>query len=374
MRPHDIDSIRAWAHGDLNDEALAALEEALGRDSELAALARAWRDVEGLTALADGGAQPASDLTAADLDTLLDQEQRTRFTPWIGAAAAFLVLCSVGSALVFFKVEPAVPVALHSIPASADPQPFSPDLDAQLAQIADYHPILNDQVAWLDSLETGLLLARVTGRPLLLWCIHPTCPFCKAMRESTLLDPSVHEVLTRLVPVQLNVMEDPRYANFGLPEGGFPMFEVVTPELADLHTFFNYQEPEDFIEQLRRGLDKRGDAVVLRWDDMGEIIGVLQEAREAERQNKLGAALAGYQSLRGLGGGGLLSELGAKGVERLAAQALDFLDQARRNHDPARVLAGAAMVFAGSDYATDFRALEQQASHTGSFPPIARGH
>lgn len=379
MSSHDIDRVRAYALGEMQTDERAAFEAQLVRDPELTALVEAWSMAMAFTAIEDA-ALPVSLLELDELDRRIDAEPVLVLrsgTPWLRVAAALLLIVGAGAAALGWgwgtRVVPQM-VTLNSIPARVPAQPTELVADEQLALLANYTPVREGSIVWLDSIENGQSVARATGRPLLLWCIHPTCPFCKRMRESTLLDPEVQALVANFVPVQLDVMQERRYAGLNPMENGFPMFEVVNEDLVALHTFFNYQASPDFMRELQQGLEAYGEHVVLSWERLPEALEVLQSARLAEQRGRLGRALAGYQAMGELGAGLSLSVLAERGAQRLAARAHEFLDQARRNADPARVLSGAAGVFAGSSYAADFRALEVETRRTGDFPALTWSH
>ncbi len=371
MGDFDLDLIRAWASGKLPAERAAQFEKSMAADPELAEFAEAWRELDAYSDVeasheADPESGMRSVLSFGVLEALMDQAPVVPWTPLLHVAAASVLflggILGLHSELSTNPSNTAVPSA-HDIPFVEHAPPMDMELDEQLAALRDYQPIKNGEVQWLDSIAAGQLLGRATGRPLLVWCIHPTCPFCKKMRESTLLDLDVQEALEQFVPVQLNVMQEARYANMTL-EHGFPMFEVLTNELGDLHRFYNYQESKPFIGELSRGiegLEKDLDGASLSWKRWPDAVGTLLDARAAERAGRFGEALRGYQAMGELGAGLQLSELSEAGERRLALLANNYLHQAQRNADPARVLGGAAWVFRGSSFEAEFQKLERAA-------------
>ncbi len=375
----DLEALRAWAAGELPEAERAPFERRLIDDPELGALADAWSDVVRVTdaALAAEASAPTSRTRFEDIERRLDAEESpfVHAFPRRVAAAVLIGLVAGGGLLASIAGGPAPRpvVTLESIPRVADAPPMNPATDALVARLLDYQPIADGSIAWIDTIEEGRAIADASGRLLLLWGIHPTCPFCKRMRETTLLEADVHDALESYVPAQIDVMRSNRYATLNPMERGFPIFEVVTADLDVLHTFFSYQSEEDFIRELQRGLAERGDAQVLDWDRLPEVAGVLGEARALEREGRLGAALARYQALVDLGGGHSLSRAGERGVRRLAAVANRYLELAESNADPARVLAGAAAEFRGSAYAADFERVAAAARAADAFPRITRG-
>ena len=372
----DLETLRAWAAGELPEAERAAFERRLVDDPELGALAEAWADVVRVTGAALQDA-PTSRTRFEDIERRLDAEESpfVQAFPRRVAAAVLIGLLAGGGLLAALAGGPAPrpTVTLESIPLVAEAPPMDPATDALVGRLMDYRPIADGSIAWIDTIEEGRAIADASGRLLLLWGIHPTCPFCKRMRETTLLEADVHDVLESYVPAQIDVMQERRYATLNPMDRGFPIFEVVTADLDVLHTFFNYQSEEDFIRELERGLAERGDAQVLGWDRLPEVAEVLGEARALEREGRLGAALVRYQALVDQGGGHSLSRAGERGVRRLAAVANRYLELAADNADPARVLSGAAAEFRGSAYEADFRRVADAARANEGFPRLERG-
>jgi hypothetical protein len=365
MSDFDLDLVQAWAAGKLPAAQATAFEASMVEDPELAEFASAWRELDGYTQVeetheADPDNRMRSVLTFGALEALME----TPPAPWtpllhIAAAASVALGATLGVHAGFSSDSATLdPLATSSIPLVTEADPMDPAFDQDLIALRDYLPVRAGEVQWLDSIAAGQVVANSTGRPMLLWCIHPTCPYCKKMRETTLLDPDVQDLLLQFVPVQLDVMNEQRYASMTL-EHGFPMFEVVTPELADLHRFYNYREPTDFRQELIRGLQERGDGATLSWETWSAAASSLLNARAAERAGRLGEALVGYQSMAELGAGLRLSAVAERGERRLAVIAGGYLEQAQRNADPARVLGGAAWEFRGSSFGAEFRSLAQ---------------
>ncbi|MFT7484241.1 MAG: thioredoxin-related protein [Candidatus Paceibacteria bacterium] len=380
MSSYDMDRVRAFARGEMEPEQVARFEAELADNPELQAAAAAYGEVLSFTSVAlEGSSQAsASSLSLERLDSLLgaepDARREPRFTwPWRSAAAASFLILSLSLSFYAWDSQSRQPssVTMNSIPRLARAASLDHGVtehpSLQIAAIASYMPVRDGSIQWLEQIDAGLRVAQATGRPLLLWCIHPTCPYCKRMRESTLLDPEVQELMASFVPVQLDVMQEERYSKMNPMEHGFPMFEVVDEELEGLHTFYNFHEPASFMAELQRGLDEHGPHEVLRWERLEEVAGVLAGARSAEERGEFGKALSGYQSLGELGAGLSLSAAGERGVARMTVLAHGFLDRAREASDCASILAQAADAFEASDYAADFLALEDEARRAQAF-------
>ena len=71
----------------------------------------------------------------------------------------------------------------------------------------------NDEISWSDNLSQAQVIARHTGKPILLHFFSDTCPPCKMMDKHTFPNPAIAKtVQDSFIPVKLNVKHYPREA------------------------------------------------------------------------------------------------------------------------------------------------------------------
>ena len=374
MDPHpNIEAIRAWAEGRLGPEEVAALERAIQADPELHALAQAYGDVHRITAGAleaeAGEAMPLPDF--AQLERRMAAEESTR--PWRRAAAAAGVLLLTGAAIYVAtrdsESEAAAPVVFQTISEGLLVEAETLDVERTLELLGSYRPVEDGKIRWVDNLADAQLMAGVTGRPMVLWGIHPTCPICANLRETTMIDEIVLDSISDYVPAQVNVMVNEHYAGID-PNEGFPVFELVDARMKLLEKFTGFVEAKDFRDYLSVGLERQGEVAALEWEFAEELVGVYERATQSEASEAYADAIFGYRELLDRGAGHALTLAGQRGLLRVARAAEVIVRRALVEEAPETMLAGAITAFEGTPYAADLEALQVAISRTGAIPDI----
>lgn len=368
MQPiSEYERARAWAEGLLDGDQRVAFEAEMHADEELQSFARSYRAVfqatRGLESL-----EGVSGLQFEDLEARMDESDRG---PWSSlrrvAAVAALVLTVATLSWWGMRGEASrAEVELSSIPLELEVAPRkAPTLPEG---IADYVPVRDGEIQWIFSLEEGVELSRLSGAPLVVWGIHPTCPYCKRMRESTLLDPRVLAAFESWVPVQLDVMQTNYFDDLDIMQTGFPVFELRDVAFEELAVFYGYVEPQKFAKLLEGNRPPNTLAVA----ETRSQLQLLDQALGAERDGQPGTAAALFAELAADAGSEGLHEEALAGVERVAQLAARELTQALAAESPTEALGKALIRFEGSEYATDFaRVLEALGEH-GHEPVLRR--
>lgn len=71
---------------------------------------------------------------------------------------------------------------------------------------------ISSVLPWRKNIHDALFLASVEYRPVLAFFSSPGCIWCSRMKEETLSDPNVQELLSHFILVEVDVAEDPRSA------------------------------------------------------------------------------------------------------------------------------------------------------------------
>jgi hypothetical protein len=220
--PLDLDRIRDAAEGRLSPEQLAVLVARRGAEPELDAMAR---DFEAVASLGDVEAVPecavSFDRLALD-DAPSARPTLARWAPFLAAAAAVLVV--LGGVLVDRRdVAEAGPVVLQAIVLDevVAPTPLP-------AAALDYAPTGSDGLRFVERLSDGRTLAAATGRPLVVFVYHPSCPLCRALERTTFRDAAIAPIAQHFVLARANVEKEGATLLKGVSVG-WPVFLVFHP-------------------------------------------------------------------------------------------------------------------------------------------------
>jgi hypothetical protein len=258
--PSSYDAIRAWAEGTLGPEDVRRLEAAFAADPDLRFAAEEYRAVHRMTGGLPAEA-PVSRVTFDDVARELGLPEdgapaaTTRWVRWSLAAAALLLL-SLGALWALRERRPDAPDApaaleLSSLPADAAGAPAAPDVPAHLA---GWRPVADGKIQWLTSREEARAVAARTGRPVLVYVFHESCPYCVEMDETTLRDRVVVEAAGGFVPLHVDVMRLPREEGMALFRKGWPYFAVERADGVEVASFPGRHDGAEFRERLEAAL------------------------------------------------------------------------------------------------------------------------
>ncbi|MCC7137946.1 MAG: hypothetical protein IT460_05900 [Planctomycetes bacterium] len=369
--PLDLDLVAAYARGHLDRAARATFERRLAAEPDLADALRAY------VATDDGGPVPPPRTTFSDL-RLDDASLAARRRPVLVLAAAAALLLAVGAAVLLRTHELALPsedgpVALLAIPAAptADARPVAPLPPA----LADYEPTGATGLRFLPSLAAGRAVARATGRRLVVFVFHPTCPYCVELDKTTFRDASVAASAAPFVFARQDVthLEEP-----ALVEGldvDWPYFLVEGPDGARVGAFGGPLAADAFADRLGAvpAMPLSAGRVPLAWAAAHEVARRLAAADAAATPAARAADLARAASLAA--GSPLAAEVAAR-ADADADAARRALDEAAslaaaRGPDAALAALDAALVrFTGTAWADDLARVRARLAADRRFPAL----
>jgi len=285
-----LERVRALADGRLSSEEQERLLTDASASAEDAELMSAFREVHALTAVA-GEEPPPCRVTFEDVERRIaaDEARGKRLfalPSWRIAAAALLVV-GVGLAASHWRglgghagsdmdgsgmedrVADAAPTAVRVASIPEHPAPAADgvllaDVDAAAAPLSDFVPMRDGQPQWLASLDEGRAVAKVTGRPVLLFIHHPTCPMCLDMKSKTFTDSDVQARLQQFVPVMVDVMQLPEELGPFL-ERGWPYLGALDADGGEFAAFPGLSKASTFRRHLDDALAEFGGETTQAW-------------------------------------------------------------------------------------------------------------
>lgn len=384
-RMHDAyDRVRARVLGLLDPASAAELERELERDPELRRFAEDWPEVHALTRPARDEA-PASGLDFASLrHAILRDAASSRPTGgWrtlIRRAAAAAVLATAAGALAWWTLEawreershaPNEPLRLVAIDLAESSD--SRSRPAVPERLASYRPVVAGEIQWIPSLEEGLEIAALVERPVLLFGMLPTCPWCIHMQANGLRDEGVLALLEDYVPVRIDYSRLDEFALAEVFEGGYPRFEVYAPGGERALSFSGFHEAPVFVAELTEGIEILPWRERPRWDDVQRLAAELARGREAAGERRFGEAQRIFAQLSREGVPGALPRAASEELAWIGAVAADTLRHAFSLPAGAarESLEAAAAQFAGTPYERDFAAALERVRVDGELPHLA---
>ncbi len=364
------DRVRAHLEGRLSPAEVERLRRELASDPELAAFAEEYRAVHALTA----GADRVTRSRLAFEDLALDGEVARRPLRRVAAAALVITLGAATAAFFALRGGPSGPVELAAIslePVATLPEPAIPPV------LASYRPVADGEVQWLDDLDQARAVASATRRPLFVFGIFPGCTICKRIIEVDSHDEGVLALADAYVSVVVDLFAVDPAVREELLEGGYPVLEVRESEGPPLVDFSGDAHAAELRAGLRAGLERRAaGAEPVEWEVAREQARLVVDAREAESERRMGAALDAYVRLAERASSEAFAAAGEAGARRIAAAAREALVAARAlaQSDVAGALAllrDGARDFAGTRYEADIERVLERFEATGRFPELA---
>lgn len=375
-------ALRALSHEEREQlDAELALDEQLREFAELYPLAHAATEA----GARDGEAQLSASTTHTEAWQRLQRELEPSRSFDLGrkAAAALLVGLTCAAAWLGWRAlesdRAAQDVTLNAIDAqsanAADANALehvlaTPPVD--LSFVTSYSPVRDRQIQWIASLDEGLAVARAAERPLLLFGMYTTCPWCIEMQAEGLRDATVLALAEEFVPVRI-VYDDlaPEVVQ-GFHDRGYPLFELWSPAGEIVHSFPGFFDAPSFVEHLDHAstADRRRSAPP--WERVRNVAQQYEHARQAEVGGQFGAAYASYQAIGREPATAAIGELARAGLERIGARAAADLREARlANSDAAAdLVARAEANFASTPFAADFARVRNALESNERFPTL----
>lgn len=375
-----FDRVRAWVHGELESIEVERLRAELARHPEVAEFANEYREIHAATRELQGP-RATSALDFATIERHIDAESRAKRWRRVAAAAALIVVAGASWAMLPRESEPlhlsAIELELSASEVGASAHSAPPEEFPELLE--HFAPVENGEIRWVSDLASGTALAEASGRPLLLFGMFPTCPWCQQMKAEGLRDPAVVALIEEFVPVQVDL--------YGLSEAdrevliarGYPLFEVWNESGEIVHAFAGVHDVASFVANLATGVERAtAGRELASWEELRGQARAYDEALTNEQAGSLGRAQRTFAALERDGSSNALVAAARDGVARISAAARVALLHARElsatDVDGAGAeLSKAARRFAGSPYAADLEAARTRLVRDGRFPVLASG-
>ena len=354
----DLELIRAYVDATMPAGERAAFEARLAGDPALAQLADAYD----LAVRATACRPPARRTTFADLPL-------RRRSPMRWAAAAVLLI-AVGLAFALREEAPDPPPPALRLAAIPLRTVEAPDVPAWPAALASARTADESGLAWLDDERAAKDLARISGRPLLVFVHHPQCPLCLAYERGPFRDADVAAAAESFVLLEVNVERMPAWIARDMPPG-WPAILVSDPggeRLSAMTGFHAAPEVARWLGRVSTGLREGKRYRFADWRTLRDAARKLQRAERAGPAERLRL----WQDVERDLPGETLGEVARASRLRMEAEAQSALFAAR-DAERARataILAAAAHEVEGTPYAADLARVAEHLRRYGSFPVI----
>ncbi len=383
------DLVREAQRRSLSSSEARALDAALAADAQLREFAASYPLAHRATQLVDSA---SAALARPDAWTRLEAQLHEPQAPSAPAEtrrplalrlAALLLTGVIGAgAWVAWRASsgnaagevllPSIDVALVTAADAAELERALSQPVADLERLRDYAPVRDGQIQWLASLDEGLALARTADRPLLLFGMYTTCPWCIEMQAQGLRDETVLALAEEFVPVRIvydNLAPD-EVAKFHAR--GYPLFELWSPSGEIVHAFPGHFDAASFVEHLDHVSTAERRRSAPPWERLRNVAEQHQLALIAEREGRFSAAYSGLRSLLREQPTDAIAQAARAGLERIGLRAAAALREAHSLEFEAarRALASAEAAFAGTPFARDFALVRAALETHKSFPTL----
>jgi hypothetical protein len=351
-----FDELRRFAAGAMSADERARFEARLRQEPELARRAGEFQAVWSATA---AGVVPCVTSSTRFDDFVREFDVADVRRAWRRRAAAALVLLAVATSAWFAwrELRPTAEavVELHAIPWS-EASPASPQPATVPAVLANWSPVENGQIRWLDSIDEARAVSAAVSRPIFVFGYVEECPICQGFQRNEFQDPAVIALVDQAVPLRINLMELAPEDVQAIMARRYPLLEMQDERGTVLHTFAGMFAEVDMRAELARAVAglARPDWKVVHELTAAFLQAIAAEATELPQFAKLGSA----------------------GLSRMGVVAANLLADARsaapRGDRSALAAFGNSMErFAGTPYETDLRAVWSAWSESGRFPKLS---
>jgi hypothetical protein len=370
-----FDRQRAWIEGTMPADERVRFESEIARDPELARAADEMRLVWQATA-AGLGAVPASALTIDDV-VASDVSEPPIPMRWRRVAAAALLIaaaCAATYAARRFLLTDRVPlVKLDRIPLDAGDQvkPVVADIPAVLA---NWSPVENGKIHWLDSLADAREVSAVLERPIFVYGYIDGCPICAGFQANEFRDPKVQALVERSVPVAIDLLSLDEKQRNEMWNRRYPLLELQDDRGEIVRTFGGTMAEVDMQGELASALQ---DVKAPKWPKVRELAAAWERAQSDEEAGKLADAAKALEKLAQQKDEPAFAVQGQAGLSDIGVLARRAIEHARQRAetDPkgARTeLDSVIERFAGTPFEADLRAVAAAWRSGGPFPLTAR--
>ncbi len=374
------DLLRALAEGTLPPEEERRVLALVSGDPVAAADLAAM--VQVLALAADPAPPPVSSVTADGMLARIDGAAvptpspagrrilRRRLLPL--AAAGVLVAAGLAGASLLLRGPQGPATVALAILGGSPPVASAQEPEPVPAALLAYEPDADGTIRWLPTVEEGRALARLAGRPVLVYLFHPSCPLCRRMGETTFRDAAVRAAARSYVPVRVDVTEGAGEMDVEeIFRRGWPYMATQDADGATLREFPGFHEPEEMTDLLAPA----GATAPPPWEAVRDGAARLTRADALIAEGRPGLAWREVESVASAAPGTPLAAAAEARRARLTARARELLDAARADAvgdgaAASRALREAARVYEGSPVAGEFDGVRRALDETGTFPVL----
>ncbi|MBL8856923.1 MAG: hypothetical protein JNL28_00240 [Planctomycetes bacterium] len=367
-----FDDLRAWSAGTLSEDERARFEHELALDPEKARLAADFQAVWKATEIGAAFAHPSKttfDQIVARTELDLRPLHRRRV-----AAAAACVFLALAAWLAWERLGthagPPV-VELRSVPLNAS-DPRADEAPALPALLADWSPVRDGGIQWLDSPAAAQAVSAAVARPIFVYGYVEQCPICRGFQRDQFQDPAILALVEKSVPLKIDLLALEESEMQELWSRRYPLLEMQDERGTILRTFPGTFADVDMRDELDRALAGAKDP---DWGVVRRLTALFLLARDAESKERWTAAspalteLAAHEDLPNF------AAAGRNGLARMAAAAARIVEEARvsakKSSDSALSnFEEAAARFSGTPFEPDLRAVQAAWRRTGRFPEL----
>ena len=372
-----LDRIRDLVDGRLDPAAADAVLAEIAADPALRSEFDAYQEVHALTAAAS--AVPPCEVEFDALSGGGANVPRTtvlRFRWRWAVAAAVLAAAALGAGASLLRTPQPREVALAVL---ASPE-GAPTVDDGLADpvlpetLSDFRAAADGRMRWVEDYEEGVVLAKATGLPMLVFVHFPGCPMCVELESETFGDAAVQERADAFVPLRIDAREAPKEF---MPryEKGWPYVAAIDGDGEVLEEFPGVRPAPDMATHLASAAGAaakrhpRADAAGIR-----AAVAALRRGDDARASGRLGESFVAYSDAASRNAG-LVSEVAATAARSVRRQATTVLALARERSlsdadAAADELESAARGYSGSPLGDDLAAVAAALRDTGVFPHL----
>jgi len=376
MTPFDdierFDELRRFTTGAMEPEERAQFEALLRRDPQLAQLAAEFGEVWSATA---SGLAPtvASRTRFDDVAPQLELAQPRSAWPRRAAAAAVFLALATGAWFAWHQSRSTANdvVELRAIPWNL-PAPLPPETVAAPEVLANWSPVEEGKIRWLDSLDEARAVSAAVSRPIFVFGYVEQCPICQGFIRNEFQDPAILALVDQSVPLRINLLELDQQEMQTLVARRYPLLEMQNDRGEVLHTFGGMFAEVDMRAELERAV---AGLAVPNWKSVQALGAALVKARSAEASGNFGEATGSFAELASNRELPKLAEAGTAGLSRVGAVAARLLEDARSSSpddDVALATFGSSVEqFTGTPYEADLRAVLHAWKESGRFPALS---
>lgn len=365
-----FDELRRFAVGEMSPAEMQDMRERMRRDQDFARTANDFVEVWNATA---SGLAPvvASRASFDDIVARAGADKAGRSAPIRRVAAAAVVLALSAAAWFGWREWKHRVVELHTIPWPTN-APIAAENKALPAVLADWSPIQDGHIRWLESMDEARAISAAVSRPIFVYGYIDTCPICLGFQEKEFKDPAILALLDRAVPVRIDLLSLEEEEAESIYKRRYPLLEMQNERGEILHTFPGTFAEVDMQAELARAV---ANSAGPNWALVHDLVKTYSTARAAESTGRLVEATSAFGVLAAHRELPELAQFGSDGMSRLGSSAAQLIEEARTQaaQDDESALTrfeAEAKRFAGTPFEGDLNAVLRAWRALGRFPEV----